>query len=67
MFVIRFDIDAKTGKTLEKLSQHYGCSSKAAVLRKAIALLCVAKRYESPEGTLTLIGQDGHDLTIFIR
>lgn len=67
MFVTRFDFDAKTDKTLEKLRQHYGSSSKAAVLRKAIALLCVAKRYESPEGTLTLRRQDGNDITIVVR
>lgn len=67
MFVTRFDIDAKTDKTLEKLSEHYGASSKAAVLRKAIAFLCIAKRCESPEGTLTLRGQDGRDITICLR
>lgn len=67
MFVTRFDIDGKTDKTLEKLAEHYGASSKAAVLRKAIALLCVAKQYESPEGTLTLRGEDGSDITISLR
>lgn len=62
MFVTRFE-----DKTLEKLVAHYGARSKAAVLSKAIAFLCVAKRCESPEGTLTLRGQDGSDITISLR
>jgi len=67
VFVTRFDIDGKTDKTLEQLVAHYGARSKAAVLRKAIALLCVAKRCESPEGTLTLRGRDGRDIAISLR
>jgi hypothetical protein len=53
------DIDEKTDQTLENLRRHYGAASKAAVLRKAIALLNVAKRYEQLDGSL-IIRQVGH-------
>lgn len=66
MFVASFDIDEKTDKTLESLRRHYGAPSKAAVLRKAIALLSVAKRYEQLDGSL-IIRQVGQDLKVFMR
>lgn len=66
MFVSSFKIDEKTDKTLENLMRHYGTSSKAAVLRKAIALLNVAKRYEQLDGSL-VIRRDGQDVKVLMR
>ncbi len=66
MFVSSFKIDEKTDKTLENLMKHYGSSSKAAVLRKAIALLNVAKRYEQLDGSL-VIRRDGQEVKVLMR
>lgn len=66
MFVTTFKFDAKTDKVLEDLMQHYGTVSKAAVLRKAIALLNVAKRYEQLDGSVVL-RRDGQDVKVIMR
>lgn len=66
MFVSSFKIDEKTDETLEHLMRHYGASSKAAVLRKAIALLNVAKRYEQLDGSL-VIRRDGQEVKVLMR
>lgn len=66
MFVSSFKIDEKTDKTLEHLMRHYGTPSKAAVLRKAIALLNVAKRYEQLDGSL-VIRRDGQEVKVLMR
>lgn len=66
MIAASFNIDAKTDKALENLKQHYGASSKAAILRKAIALLNVAKRCEQADGSL-ILRHDGQDITVQMR
>lgn len=66
MSTTSFNIDSKTDQTLERLKQHYGVATKAEVLRKAIALLNVAMRYEQPDGSL-IISQGSHDLKIVMR
>lgn len=66
MFVTSFDIDEKTDETLENLRRHYGAASKAAVLRKAIALLNIAKRYEQLDGSL-IIRKVGQDVKVLMR
>jgi hypothetical protein len=66
MFVTAFNIDAKTDRSLEDLRQHYGAASKAAILRKAIALLNVARRCEQPDGSL-IIRMGEQDITVQVR
>lgn len=54
-----FNIDAKLDQTLEQLKVHLGASSKAEVLRKAVALLNVATRHENADGSVTILQQSG--------
>lgn len=50
-----FNIDSKLDQTLEHLKEHLGATSKAEVLRKAVALLNVATRHENPDGSITIV------------
>jgi hypothetical protein len=54
-----FNIDSKLDQTLEQLKHHLGASSKAEVLRKAVALLNVATRHENPDGSVTILQHGG--------
>jgi hypothetical protein len=66
MGVTTFNIDDRMDKTLEELKEHYGASSKAEVLRKAVALLNVAKNAEQPDGSV-VIRKDDEDLKVIVR
>ena len=66
MAVTTFDIDEKTGQKLEELKIHFGASSKAEVLRKAIALLNLATRYEDSDGSIT-IRKDQVDQKVILK
>ncbi|MBP6058069.1 MAG: hypothetical protein KA524_06600 [Nitrosomonas sp.] len=66
MPVTTFNIDEKMGKTLEELQAHFGASSKAEVLRKAVALLKIAKESEAADGSIT-IRKDDEDQKIIIK
>lgn len=66
MPVTTFNIDEKMGKTLEELQVHFGASSKAEVLRKAVALLKIAKESEAADGSIT-IRKDDEDQKIIIK
>ena len=66
MAVTSFNIDEKMDKTLEDLKRHYGASSKAEVLRKAIALLNIAKNAEQPDGSVVIRKKD-EDLKVIVR
>ncbi|MDE2255649.1 MAG: hypothetical protein KGL42_15475 [Betaproteobacteria bacterium] len=66
MAVTTFNVDPKFDQTLEALKTHYQASSKAAILRKAIALLNVASRSEQEDGSI-IIRQDGQDVKIILR
>ena len=61
-----FNIDEKMDATLEALKEHYGATSKAEILRKAIALLNVAKDAEQSDGSL-VIRKGGEDLKVLVR
>ena len=50
-----FNIDERTDRTLEELKSHFGASSKAEIVRKAIALLNVAKDAEQPDGSVIIM------------
>jgi F420-dependent methylenetetrahydromethanopterin dehydrogenase len=67
MAATSFNIDQKTDQTLENLRRHYQVSSKAEVLRKAIALLNVARRNEHADGTIIIRQQHGRDLKVIVR
>lgn len=66
MAVTSFNIDSKLDNTLEALKSHYGASSKAEVLRKAIALLNVVSRNENTDGSVTIRHND-KDIKVILR
>ena len=66
MAVTTFNIDEKMGQSLEDLKEHFGASSKAEVLRKAVALLKIAMESEAADGSIT-IRKDNVDQKIIIR
>lgn len=59
MAATTFKFDAKTNKILEELREHYGASSKAEVLRKAIALLDIAAEAEDHDQQIVVESKDG--------
>lgn len=59
MAATTFKFDAKTNKVLEELREHYGASSKAEVLRKAIALLDIAAEAEDQDQQIIVESKDG--------
>jgi hypothetical protein len=67
MAVTTFNVDPKTDQTLEELKRHYHASSKAEILRKAIALLNVASRSEQSDGSIIIRQQKGGDLKVVVR
>lgn len=66
MGVTTFNIDEKMGQTLEELKDHFGASSKAEVLRKAVALLKIAMESEAADGSI-IIRKDDVDQKIIIK
>lgn len=61
-----FNIDEKTDRTLEELKMHFGASSKAEVVRKAIAFLNVAKDAEQADGSV-VIKKNGAELRVIVK
>jgi hypothetical protein len=59
-------MSGKMDKTLEELKEHFGASSKAEVLRKAVALLKIATESEAPDGSI-IIRKDGEEQKIIIK
>lgn len=66
MAVTTFNIDEKMGQALEELKEHFGASSKAEVLRKAVALLKIAQESEAADGSI-IIRKDNADQKIIIK
>ena len=60
------NFDEKTEQTLEDLKHHLSAASKAEVVRRAIALLNVARAAEQPDGSV-VIRKDGQDVRVLIR
>ena len=61
-----FNIDERTDRTLEELKSHFGASSKAEVVRKAIALLNVVKDAEQPDGSV-VIKKGGAEIRVIVK
>lgn len=60
----KFEIDDRMKATLERLQRPLGLASKAAVLRRAVALLTVAAQAEQAHGALCIQHADGTVHTI---
>jgi hypothetical protein len=66
MSVTTFTPDARFEATLESLKKHYGASSKAEVIRKAVALLSIVSEQEDKSGVVTLRHGE-QDIKIIVR
>jgi hypothetical protein len=60
-----FNVDERMAQSLEELKRHLGASSKAEVIKKAIALLKVATESEAPDGTITIRKGDVDQIIIY--
>ena len=58
MATTSFKFDKRTTKVLEELKDHYGATSKAEVLRKAIGLLDIAADAENQNRHLVVESED---------
>lgn len=67
MAVTSFNVDPKLDQTLEELKRHYGASSKAEVLRKAVALLKVVQENEQPDGSVLIRTSRNKDMKVVVR
>ena len=66
MKLTSFNVDERMDATLEDLKEHYNASSKAEVIRKAVALLKIAKENEQKDGSL-IIRRDNEDLKVLVK
>jgi hypothetical protein len=66
MAMTTFNVDERMEQSLEELKKHLGASSKAEVIRKAIALLKVVTESENPDGSIT-IQKDGKEQKLIIK
>ena len=67
MPVTSFNFSDEITSKLEALQQHYGASSKAEVLRKAIALLDLAKDSEQPDGTIVITQANDEQIKVKMK
>lgn len=49
---LTLNLDQRAEESIEKLRRHYGASSKAEIIRKALALLMVAAEVQVEKGHL---------------
>jgi len=52
-----FNLDQKMTDTIESLRVHYSLTTKAEVIRKAIAFLRLCAENQLPDGTLEIVGR----------
>lgn len=64
---ITYKVDEKLSEILGDLQRHYGAASKAAVLRKAVALLRLVSEAEQPDGSILVKASGGHITRIVVR
>ena len=67
MAVTSFNVDQRLDETLEELKRHYSASSKAEVLRKAVAMLKVVSDNEQPDGSVVLRNAQNKELRVLVR
>ena len=61
-----FNVDERMDETLEQLKEHYNASSKAEVIRKAVALLKVVTENEQDDGSL-IIRRNNEDVKVLVK
>lgn len=63
---LTLNFDEKAERNLEALKKHYGATSKAEVIRKALVLLKIASEIEETEGEL-IARKGGKEAKIIVR
>ncbi len=63
---LTLNLDEKAENSIDKLRKHYGASSKAEVIRKALALLQVAAEVDATNGEL-VARKDNKETKIIVR
>ena len=63
---LTLNLDKNAEKIIEKLKTHYGATSKAEVIRKALGLLQVVAEIEANHGEL-IARKDNRDTRILVR
>ena len=61
-----FVIDAATAKVLEDLKKEFGVKTKAAVIRRALALARVSVQNAGPDHTITILDKDRKEQKILL-
>jgi hypothetical protein len=67
MGMTSFNVDERLDATLEDLKKHYHASSKAEVLRKAVALLKVAQQNEQGDGSIVIRTPKNQEMRVLVR
>ena len=67
MAVTTFNISPALTTKLADLQEHYGASSKAEIIRKAIALLDFAKDSEHSDGTIVITQANDEQVKLKMR
>jgi hypothetical protein len=62
-----FKVDEKLSRVLGDLQRHYGAASKAAVLRKAVALLSLVREAEQADGSIVVKAPGSRVTRIVVR
>lgn len=63
---LTLNLDTRAEESIEELREHYGATSKAEVIRKALALLQIAADIETTKGEL-LARKGSKETRIIIR
>jgi Arc/MetJ-type ribon-helix-helix transcriptional regulator len=63
---LTLNLDRKAEKSIDALREHYGATSKAEVIRKALALLQVAAEIDASKGEL-LARKNNKETKIIVR
>ncbi len=66
MATTTFDFDAKTEKVIKQLKKRYGATSKAEILRKALALLSTISDAEE-KGAEVILREDNKEKQVIVR
>lgn len=67
MAMTSFNVDPKMDSALEALKTHYGASSKAEIIRKAVALLKVVQENEQNDGSIVIRTPQNKEMKVLVR
>lgn len=62
-----FEINERTGKMIDELSEVYGTPTRAATLNRVVALALILAKYCDKDGVIHFIDRDGQPLEVATR